>query len=144
MSEFLTGFQKCKIISINPDRDWLEQMLAIEENPIYIWTDRQNVKHCLLHIYFQDSKDNIFKSEIHLNNKFKQGKIENYLYVNQIGDNQWVTDENQLFSNFKNWEKIVSWGINGEKIEKYKVGAIPFEKEIIASTQFDEFKIQVE
>jgi len=112
-----SGFCKSKIISINPDIYWLEQELSIQEEPEYIWTDRDGVRNCKIDIYFEDNQNNVFKSEIYLKDKLKQGKSDNFCYVNQVGDNQWVTNENQLFDNFKNWVQVVSWGINGEKIE---------------------------
>lgn len=131
-----SGFCKSKIISINPDIYWLEQELSIQEEPEYIWTDRDGVRNCKIDIYFEDNQNNVFKSEIYLKDKLKQGKSDNFCYVNQVGDNQWVTNENQLFDNFKNWVQVVSWGINGEKIEKYRTGAIPFEKQNIAKKDY--------
>jgi len=136
MYQTFTGFQKVKLLSINPDQRWLQNNLSIEEVPEYIWEDRQKIKHCLIDVYFQDSRDNVFKSQIYLKDELKQGKSNNFLYVNQIGDNQWVTNEEQLFDSFKQWEKIITWGINGQPLDKYKPGATPLEKEVLAKKQY--------
>lgn len=132
----VTGFQKVQIIAINPDAFWLEKELSEQEVPEYYWEDRNGVKHCLIDIYFKDNKDDVFKSSIYLKNELKKGKSDNYLYVNQIGDNQWVTNEEQLFDGFKTWTRVLSWGINGEKLDKYKSGATPFEKEVLANKDY--------
>ena len=131
----LSGFCRVKIIAVNPDSLWLENNLSIEEEPIYEYESR-GTRYCNLDFYFQDNKDNIFKSTIVLEDKLLEGKTNNFMYINQIGDTQWVKEEHQLFDGFKNWEKILSWEKDGEVSQKYVKGSKPHKKEIVAKKDY--------
>ena len=128
-----SGFQKLKIISLNPSEEWLSKI--DEEFEEYIW-ENNGIKHCRIDIFFQDNKENIFKYSFNIVDKERGSKSGAIKYINQIGEYQWVTDESQLWDSFKQWEKVLSWQKNGNPVTKWESGSVPLLKEVVAKKAY--------
>lgn len=129
----LTGFQKLTILKINPSEEWLSKI--DEEFEEYTFEDRET-KCCRIDVFFQDSKENIFKYSFTIKDKERGSKSGAFKYINQIGEYQWATSEQQLWDSIKQWEKVLSWQKNGNPVTKWESGSIPLEKKVIAKKAF--------
>jgi hypothetical protein len=63
-----TGFFKGKILSVNPNQEWVENIIGedaaewIEDNGGLIYTGTtKDIRWCNLDFYIEDNKENIFK-----------------------------------------------------------------------------------
>lgn len=132
-----TGFFKASIISVSPSKDELIEITGedLEEEPLYIWKDRQGERHCKIDIYLE-YKEDVFKHTIELVDKDFVSKNGSICYINCLGITQWVNNEDQLWESFKQWDKVLSWKKDGSITEKYVNGAQPYEKEFIANKPF--------
>lgn len=126
--EQFTGFTKLKILKINADKEWLESIDEEIEDYIFVM---KGVRCCKINIFLQDNLENIFKYSFIIKETEQGSKSGAIKYINQCGDSQWVTSKDQLWDNFKQWEKILSWQKNGQPVPRWESGAVPLEKEVI-------------
>jgi hypothetical protein len=129
----LTGFNRLKILSINPSEEWLNKI--DEEFEEYIF-EENGIKCIRIDVFFQDNKENIFKYSFTIKDKEKISKSGALKYINCTGDIQWCNSETQLWDSFKQWEKVLSWQKNGIPVTKWESGSVPLEKEILAKKAF--------
>jgi len=137
-SHLKTGFFKAQIVAINPDKETLKDLFGeeVEEDPKYIWT-KNNIRNAVVTIYLKDVYNDVFKYQIYLEEKnVVSNDSSKAMYINCVGDKQWVEDESQLWDSIKYFEKVNSWvSTTGVVSEKYQFGSRPKEKEIVGNKQ---------
>lgn len=133
-----TGFFKASVMTINPDKDWIEENIGdiLEKEPKYTTKTREGNNVAIIDIYIKSPKEDIFKHSIWLENKEKKSRSNALQYINCLGQTQWVQSEDQLWDSFKHFEEVLSWGKNGKIMAKYEVGSIPHEKHIVGNKQY--------
>lgn len=132
-----TGWCKGKIIKINPDKEWIENITEEQIEDFEYTGETKGVKWCNLDFYIEDNKENIFKYNIHLQDKQKKSKSGATQWINCVGDTQWG-EENDLWDSFKEFQKVLTWEKDGKTSDKYFAGAKPGEKEIIGEKKYHE------
>lgn len=121
-----SGFLKVKIAKINPDAEY------VEENGLPVLDYTKNTL-----IVFEDNKGELFYRSIDISNdEVYSDKSNSYLYINCVGDMQFSNCEANLWDSFKNFERVLSWKRGDTITEKYVVGSVPNEKEVLAKKQF--------
>lgn len=132
-----TGFFKGKVISLNPSKEWIEELKEEEIEEFSYIGETKDVRWCNLDFYIEDNKENIFKYIIHLRDRQRKSKAGAIQWINCIGDTQWG-DENDLWDSFKEFQKVITWEKDGKVSDKYFQGAKPGEKEIIGEKKYHE------
>lgn len=116
----IIGFNKLKIIAINPsEEELLERFPDYEEesfNYSYIEEDKANI-----YFYLQDNIGNIYQHIIKLENKEHITKSNYYFYINQVADYQIVKEESQLFESFKTFQKGKDWNDITKRYNSYEI-----------------------
>ena len=136
------------VVAINPTREELEEILDKElENEIeYVKTKSDGKTMAIIAFWAEEelTKEK-FKIDFILTNEnaFSSDKANpKALYINQIGDTQYVDNEDSLFESFKNFTKIVDWkSPAGQISKKYSSGAKPNEVEILGEKEFRQAKV---
>jgi hypothetical protein len=110
-----TGFFKAKIITINPDDEWVSELMeeSITQEPFFC--EEYDKKHARLDFYLEDPKQRIFKYSITVTDEIIVSKNDSYLFINCLGDTQWAKTESQLWDSFKYFEKVTEWEDRGGK-----------------------------
>lgn len=136
-SHLFTGFFKANIIKINPDSEELKLLTGDTEKIEYSYIRKDGVKCLTLDIFIEDTKNNIFKYTIYLSSKVKESKTGSTLWINAVGDTQWVHTEEQLWDSFKEFQSIIDWKYKDGKVSaKYINGAVPNTKKVIGNKQY--------
>jgi hypothetical protein len=121
MNNFI-GLQKVSIIAINPtEKEYTELFQEEPEEIKYTW-EYKGVRNVKLDFYLKSPQEDIFKYSIYLKDEEKVSKTGKNLYINCIGNTQWVEDESQLWESFTTFEKILSWE-NGRPKDKKIIGS---------------------
>jgi len=121
-----TGFFKARIVCINPDAEWLTEIMEEQvDEPVYNW-EKNDVRFAKLDIFLEDSRDRLFKYTINLEDDELISRTDSYMYINCIGDTQWVKSENDLWENFKYFTKVTEWSKDNRPVSKDIVGEKKF------------------
>ncbi len=113
------GFDKLKIISINPsEEDLLTEFPIWEEDNFNYTYIEDNI--CYLYFYLRDCEYNIYRHIIKLENNPHMSYKGLIYYINQTADYQLVRDESQLFESFTNFQKGLDWDDITKKYRSYK------------------------
>lgn len=133
-----TGFFKAKILAINPNVEEINELLGecFTEKIEYVYTDKYNNQCCNIDIYLKDNQENVFKHTIVLKNKFAKTKNGANIYVNCIGDSQIAQNDDQLWSSFKYFERILTWKKDEVEQDDYFLGAKPGKVETLAEKKY--------
>jgi hypothetical protein len=120
-SHLFTGFQKIKILKINPDEEEIEELTGEypEDFKNYTW-NKGDVLGARIDIYMQDIGDNIFKHTIYISDELVKYNSGSKQYINCVGDTQAANTEDDLWDSFRYFE-TGDW-VNGKLTNKQILG----------------------
>lgn len=132
-----TGFFKAEIVSINPNKEELEEILEeeIDYEPSYEFQSSLTNKGRRFDFYFQNiGGGQLFKHSIYLSQEDDEFKSGSKRWINNHGEFQITNSEEQLFDSMKwvqSWNKEQNRYVNTEEEKEVRV-AVKGEYELMS------------
>src|SRR6478609_2730190 len=137
------GVGNFKVLAVNPDKAELSELLGKEfdDEPEYVKTKADGKQMVIVKFWTEEEEtkqkfsiDFILTEDLAFSSDKANPKA---LYINQVGDTQYVDDEKNLFESFKNFTKIVDWkSASGQISKKYIAGSKPNEIEYLGEKEY--------
>jgi hypothetical protein len=90
--EFYSGLTNVKIVAVNPTMDELHALeVNVKQEPVYSGTT--NDQDWNKATFWLENEDNKFKLDFFLRNNNKESKTGKFLWINNVGQSTWSTDE---------------------------------------------------